>query len=40
LLPCGAEGPYAAITVEDHRMTAVELLTYMPKEDENSVMPE
>lgn len=37
---CGAEGPYAAITIEHDRMTAVELLTFMPKEDEDSVILE
>jgi hypothetical protein len=39
-LACGMTGPYAAITIEHDRMTAVELLTYMPQEDEDSVVPE
>jgi len=39
-MKCGAEGPYVAITVDDDQMTAMELLTYMPDEDEDSVIPE
>jgi hypothetical protein len=37
---CGADDIYAAITVEDDRMTAVELLTYIPKHGENMVILE
>jgi hypothetical protein len=37
---CGAEEIYAAITVEDERMTAVELFCYIPKEHDDTIILE